>query len=82
MLDQEQGLKLFIQVSSNPSRAGGHCHVNETWDYVISLQDEFGKRLHAQILTSYAAQSQVKFVGVDQCNVYPYIESAVRFEML
>lgn len=80
MIDRSHGQKLFIQVAGDPVRSSGHCHVNTMWDYVLSIEDELGKHLNAQILTAYAGQKQVKLAGTDLCDVHAGNETLRRVE--
>lgn len=57
----------FIQVTGNPSRVSGHCHINGTWDFVLNTSEPFGKQMHAQLLTAFAAGKKVKLEGTDTC---------------
>lgn len=81
MIDRSHGSELFIQVAGDPARGGGHCHINTTWDYVLSMEDELGKQLYSQILTAYAGQKQVKLAGTDLCDVHSGNETLRRVEI-
>lgn len=81
MMDSVYGSKVFIQVEGSAYRDSGHCHINSTWDYVISTNDEFGKQIHSQLLMAYAAKKQIKIIGSDLCIVNGNLEGLRRLEM-
>lgn len=57
----------FIQVERNPIRDGGHCHGNQTWDYVLRNNDDVGKQIMSELLLAYAAGKTIKLKGTDSC---------------
>ena len=81
MMDSSYGQKVFIQVEGSATRDAGHCHANATWDYVVSTEDEFGKQIHSQLLTAYAAKKQIKITGSNVCIVNGNIEGLKRLEI-
>jgi hypothetical protein len=78
MMDATYGSKLFIQVEGSPVRE--NCHINGTWDYVLSTDDDFGKQMLSQILTAHAANKSIKIKGNDNCPV-GLTEEMIRLEL-
>lgn len=67
MMDSVYGNKVFIKTSVSASRANGHCHTNQSWDYILITDDEFGKQAYSLLLSAYTTKASVSLIGTDTC---------------
>jgi hypothetical protein len=65
---------VFIHLATTPTVRAA-CATNAFWHFTLSLSDEAGKNMYAQLLVAYAAGQRVHIGGTDTCSEYGNSES-------